>query len=213
MFSVDSSRLGANVLGEVHLHASFRDRIEGLAGVGAFDVLDATGLRLAWPAEPGDFTRPVGAFDVTASAPHALVVFDDALAERLSEAFPDLPRAARTESEDLAFELGAEELALDPFGLAHLAAPVQAALKAVRHARPQLFAADGEPVRDRPTSFAEQLAPLSGGGPSTLNGTEPHWLALPPDAAAAFARALPRLPHTRLADLESLWRRAREDNT
>lgn len=215
VFTLESSRLGANALGEVHLHAAFRNAVEGLAGTAPFDVLDAAGMRLPWPAEPAGFLRAVESFDVPPSGPHTLVVYDDALAGRIAEAFPGLPRAPRVESEDLAFELRAEELALDPFGLAHLAPPVQAALDAARCAAPnlraQLFAADGEPVRDRPTSFAEQLAPLAAEGVSTLNGTEPHWLVLPPAAAAAFARHLPGLARARLAELEFLWRRAREE--
>lgn len=218
VFSLEVAQLGGNALGEIHLHAAFRLVLEDLVGasLGAlYDVLDGEGERMALPAAPLTFTDPVEPFDVGPGAPRAVVVYEDAVAERLAAAFPHLARSPRQDPEGLAFALGAAELALDPFGLAHLAPVVQAALEVARRAAPdaraRLFTDDGTPVRAHVTSFAEQLAPLQAEPVAMLNGAEPRWLAFAsPGAAAAFTRALPGLERRRLADLEALWRLARK---
>ncbi len=219
LFSLQPACLGRNAFGEIHLLATFRHALDALAealpGAPLYDVLDGTGARMTRPSSPEAFAEPVEMFDITLDAPHAVVVYDDVLADRLGAAFPELPCAPRHEPDGVAFELEAEDLARDPFGLTHLSPDMQAVLDETSRMAPdvpaRLFAADGEPVHDRPSSFAEQLAPFAEETFSAQNGSEPHWLVLAPPAAAAFARRRPGLAQCRLADLEALWRRARRD--
>lgn len=218
-FSLRPAYLGRNAFGEIHLLAAFRCALEALAnelpGAALYDVLDGTNERMTRPSAPEDFSEPVEVFDIPPEAPHAVVVYDGALADRLAAAFPELSRGPRHKPDGVAFELGAADLVRDPFGLTHLAPDVLAALEETRRMMPdahvRLLAADGEPVHDRPSSFAEQLVPFAEETFSALNGSEPHWLVLPPPVAAAFAQHRPGLSQCRLADLEALWRRARRD--